>query len=280
MNYFELFWLTITENGDIMMIQGVRLMLIKERYDAILHIVNEKKAVSVTELTELLNSSESTIRRDLNALHNMRKLDKVHGGATAIEDENLLGENEIAIKYQMNMNEKIAIAQYAASLIEKDDFVYLDAGTTTEMMVDFITQKDVIYVTNGLSIAKKLSYMQFHTLVIAGKVRGITEAIVGSEAERSLKQYNFTKGFFGTNGITKDGYTTPNTDEALTKAFAMKKCKNCFVLADDSKFEKISSVCFGKLSEATIITTILENHKYDQYTNILEVESDDLHSNI
>ena len=122
--------------------------------------------------------------------------------------------------------------------------------------------------------------MQFHTLVIAGKVRGITEAIVGSEAERSLKQYNFTKGFFGTNGITKDGYTTPNTDEALTKAFAMKKCKNCFVLADDSKFEKISSVCFGKLSEATIITTILENHKYDQYTNILEVESDDLHSNI
>jgi len=255
-------------------------MLIKERYDAILHIVNEKKAVSVTELTGLLNSSESTIRRDLNALHNMRRLDKVHGGAVAVKDEHVLGENEIAVKYQLNVDEKIKIAQYAASLIQKDDFVYLDAGTTTEMMIDFITQKDVIYVTNGLTIAKELSYRKFYTVVIAGRVRGITEAIVGSEAERSLKQYHFTKGFFGTNGIAKEGYTTPNIEEAQTKSFAMKKCKDCFVLADSSKFEKISSISFGKLAEATIITTNLDNHKYSEYTTILEVENDDLHSNV
>ena len=59
-------------------------MLTEERYAAILNLVEEKKAVSVLELTELLNNSESTVRRDLNALHQMGKLNKVHGGATSI----------------------------------------------------------------------------------------------------------------------------------------------------------------------------------------------------
>ena len=59
-------------------------MLTEERYAAILKLLEEKKAVSVLELTELLNSSESTIRRDLTALHRMGKLTKVHGGATSI----------------------------------------------------------------------------------------------------------------------------------------------------------------------------------------------------
>lgn len=263
----------MTENDGMMSSQGEKIdMLINKRYEAILKIVNEKKAVTVNELTELLHSSESTVRRDLNALHDMKKLEKVHGGAIALTKEHhLLGENEMEVKYQLNMDEKLEIAKYAASLIKINDFVYLDAGTTTEMMIDFLEQKDVIYVTNALSIAKKLSYYKFHTFIIAGKVRGITEAIVGSEAERSLKQYNFTKGFFGVNGIAKEGFSTPSIDEAQTKNFAMKRCKSRYMLADSSKFDKLSSVCFGKLKEATIITSRLENINYKEYTNIVEV---------
>lgn len=256
-------------------------MLAKERYDHILSIVNEKKAVSVIELTQMLQASESTIRRDLNQLHAMGKLEKVHGGAVAnTESESLVGENELSVKYQLNMEEKIKIARYAASLIVKDDFVYLDSGTTTELMIDFLAERDVVYITNGLSIARKLSYNQFKTYVVAGRVRGITEAIVGTEAEESLAKYHFTKGFFGTNGIAKEGYTTPNIDEAKTKSYALHKCKSCFMVADPSKFEKISPVCFGKLQEATIITTKLVNTKYQDYTKIVEVDRNDLYNNI
>ncbi len=248
-------------------------MLAKERYDRILAILHQKKAISVAELTDLLKTSESTIRRDLNELDALGKLEKVHGGAIAkAESETLVFENELSVKYQLNMEEKVSIARYAASLIQEDDFVYLDSGTTTEMMVDFLVHKDVVYITNGLSIARKLAANHFKTYIVAGCVRRITEAVVGSEAEESLSKYHFTKGFFGTNGIAKEGYTTPNIDEAKTKSYALHLCQESFMLADSSKFEKISPVCFGKLHEAAIITTKLVNTNYHDYTKIVEVD--------
>ena len=90
----------------------------------------------------------------------------------------------------------------------------------------------------------------------------MTEAIIDSEAIISLSKYNFTKGFFGTNGLSSDrGFTTPDVREADIKNFAMRRCAKKFVLCDSSKFNKYQSN-FAAGSDITVITDkITENIK-------------------
>lgn len=116
-------------------------MLAEERMSIILETVNEQKAVKLSQLCEMLDASISTVRRDINALADMGKLVKVHGGAMALDDNFSFIEHNVEEKLAFFTEEKIAIAKYAASLIEYGDFVYIDAGTTTEKMIDFIPQK-------------------------------------------------------------------------------------------------------------------------------------------
>ena len=126
-----------------MFAKGGWIMLIQERFDAILKLLEQKRAVTVIELTQLLNTSESTIRRDLSALAEMGKIHKVHGGATVIE-QSLTKEETVIAKSTKNIEEKNLIAKYAASIINDDDFIFLDAGTTTEIMIDYLSPNKAI----------------------------------------------------------------------------------------------------------------------------------------
>lgn len=256
-------------------------MLTEERYSAILRFLDERKAATVQELGELLNASESTIRRDLNSLHSLGRLNKVHGGATSIDNGYSTTEDDVSVKYSLNTEEKAAISRYAASLISPNDFVFLDAGTTTEQMIDFITETSAVFVTDGVFLAKKLAKRGFTVFVPAGRIKATTEAVVGSETVESLCRYNFTIGFFGTNGVAvREGFTTPDIDEARVKTAAMDRCKRRIILADPSKFGKVSSVTFAKLSAAEIVTTRLEDSQFRKHTKITEVEQIDLHRNL
>ena len=247
-------------------------MLTEERHELILQEIKKNSVVYVSELVTLLNTSESTIRRDLNTLHKDGKLKKVHGGATALDKGINTKEDMVAIRKKLHTNEKIEIAKYAASLIEPGDFVYIDAGTTTEIMIDFIEEKDAVFVTNGIGHGKKLVEKQCKTFILGGEIKWATEATIGVEAINSLKKYNFTKGFFGANGISKNrGYTTPDINEALVKEEALGRTRNPYILGDNSKFDEISSVTFGELSRAVIITTKIEDNEYKELTEVLEV---------
>ena len=101
------------------------------------------------ELTEQLHSSESTIRRDLNTLDAQGRLIKIHGGAMAVGGEYRTQDAAFSLREDQNRAEKLRIAQYAASLIRAHDFVYLDAGTSTALMIDFITAQQVTFVTDA-----------------------------------------------------------------------------------------------------------------------------------
>ena len=238
-------------------------MLAQERFERILEILREKQSVTVVELTEKLNTSESTIRRDLTELNRQGLLIKVHGGATAIKSV-LSREEEVITKSKKHQEEKRKIAKYAASLINKEDIVYLDAGTTTE----------IIYVTNGITHARKLMNAGFKVHLIGGEIKAVTEALVGEEALEQLDKYNFTKGFFGTNGIDlKRGFTTPDQKEAAVKKKAMEQCQKTYILSDASKFNVISTIKFADLKKAEIITDHLENKEFKRITNIEEVFS-------
>ena len=103
--------------------------------------------------------------------------------------------------------------------------------------------------------------------LLGGEFKAVTEAIVGEEAVAALEKYNFTKGFWGANGVSlQKGFSTPELKEAMVKKKSMENCKECFVLADESKFNQISS------EGATVITTGLSLSAYKKCKNVIDVK--------
>ena len=208
-------------------------MLTEERWDRIIDVVDKDKAVTVQELEAALNVSASTIRRDLSQLHKLGKIVKVHGGATAIEKKYVARDLSMDEKHFMNNDEKLMIANYAAGLIKPNDFVYIDAGTTTEMLVECLTEMKACYMTNSVMHAWHLSQKGCSTFLTGGELKSTTEAIVGMMTEENLRKFHFTIGFWGTNGVSDEcGFTTPEPNEAMIKKISMQQTEKRFVLCD------------------------------------------------
>lgn len=248
-------------------------MLTEERYAIILEQVKQYKSVKLPKLCELLDASESTVRRDLTELDERGLIKKVHGGAIAVDDCSFnLVEQDVESKSKMFTEEKIAIARYAASLVDDRDFVFIDAGTTTEKMIDFLPDKDVTFVTNAFVHAKKLAQRGFKVYIPAGEIKLTTEAIVGAECVSSLQCYNFTKSFIGANGISlSGGISTPDRNEASVKSTVVQNSQTAYILADHSKFDHVDSVTFAQLGRVKIITDKLPDKKYLTKADIKEV---------
>lgn len=242
------------ETGDLQTEKEMQ-MLSEQRYLMILELLEKNRSITVAELAGTLNISESTARRDLKALDRAGRLTKVFGGAVVSEGIFSAKEPTVAQKSGIYRNEKMKIAKYAASLIGEDDFIFLDAGTTTGCMLEFIGETGASFVTNAVSHARKLAANGIHVLLTGGELKGSTEAVVGTTAVLSLRDYHFTMGFFGVNGISKTaGLTTPDMNEALVKKTAMEQCRESVVVCDHSKFGMVSSVTFASLEDVLVLT--------------------------
>ena len=114
-------------------------MLTEKRYELILELLDKKRSVTVPEIKEVLGGSESTIRRDLNALDKAGRLTKVFGGAVSSDGTFTGTEPSVAQKMELQQEEKRRIAQFAAGLIQPDDFVYLTVERNQELFEDVET---------------------------------------------------------------------------------------------------------------------------------------------
>lgn len=245
-------------------------MLVQKRYEIILSELAKTGLVSVAELCDLLNVSEATVRRDINELSKQGLLNKVFGGAASLDEGYNTSTLPSSIREQADTAEKEEIAKKAASMIQENDFIYLDAGTTTAMMIDFINVRRASFVTNSLQAAAALALRGYQVSIIAGQVRPTTGAIIGSEAMGCLARYNFSLGFFSTSGISvQSGYTNSDLDEARCKTQAMAQCKRRYVLAEAKKFESASRATFAQLQDATLITNQTPPTDYYHHTRIL-----------
>ena len=230
-------------------------MLTEERYKKILTLLEEKKSITVAENTDHLGISESTARRDITALSKAGRLTKVFGGAVTNDGTFVTQEPTVSQKIHVQTAEKRQIARYAASLVVDTDFIYLDAGTTTGCMIDYLSDPNASFVTNAVAHAQKLPSLGKQVFLIGGELKGSTEAVIGPQAMEALERYHFTRGFFGTNGITRrDGFTTPDAGEAQVKRTAMGQCRQCYILADSTKFGNISAVTFAPFHAGIILT--------------------------
>ena len=132
-------------------------MLADKRHSMILGIVNDEGSATVGDLAERIGISESTIRRDLAQLADAGKLNKVHGGAVALDAEDVQHDVPVAERSAKNVAQKRAIAQAAARLVGPQDFVYLDAGSSVDLLVDCLDEMRATYATDSVSHALKLA---------------------------------------------------------------------------------------------------------------------------
>ena len=247
-------------------------MLTEERQSLLLEAVNRNHSIGLNELCQMFQSSESTIRRDLSFLAGKGLLTKVRGGAMALDEKFTPIERNMDEKSVLFITEKDAIARYAASLVQDGDCVFVDAGTTTEKMTDYLSVKNATFVTNAFTHAKKLAQKGYQVFVPAGEIKASTEAIVGAGCQMSLQNYHFNKCFIGVDGISlSGGFSTPDQNEACVKTTVMNHSQECYVLADHSKFDKITSVTFAPLNRGIIITDRLQEQKYNQDATVHEV---------
>ena len=179
----------------------------------------------------------------------------------------------MAAKETLAVVQKKCIAKAAAALITAEDFVFLDAGSTTLALARELSGPalDARYVTNGVAHARLLAQKGCKVFLVGGLLRPETEAIIGAAALHSLQQYNFTKAFLGANGVALDaGFTTPDPEEAAVKATVVRRAREAWFLVDDSKFARIYPAVIAELSGGAILTNHCPNPKYRQFTLVKE----------
>ncbi len=248
-------------------------MIAEERRARIVDMVNTYGAMSLPDLMEDLDASESTIRRDLSHLNKAGLLKRVHGGATKLTTfEVVLANTALESRQFEHMKEKQAIAAYAATLIGPKDFVFVDGGSTADCLVEAITETNATYFTNSMPLAQKLHAKGCRTFLPSGEVSPVSEVLVGSDTVDRIRQCHFTVGFFGTNGADpENGFTTPGFGEAAVKQVALEHSVRPYIITDSSKFKTISLIKFASFDDATIITDHVDNPSYKEAGSIVEV---------
>ena len=212
----------------------------------------------VRELTELLDVSEMTIRRDLDALASAGVLEKVHGGAMR---RGGLASDEpgFEAKSEQQLREKEAIARQAAKLVEPGQSIGLTAGTTTWRLAHHLARTpDLTVVTNSLQVANV-----FHrepqpgvTVIITGGVRTPSDALVGPVAVEAIRSLHLDVLFMGAHGATEDaGLTTPNIVESEANRAFVEASARRVVVADHTKWGIRGLSRFARLSEVDVFVT-------------------------
>ncbi|QQT06882.1 DeoR/GlpR transcriptional regulator [Streptococcus lutetiensis] len=234
--------------------------------------LSHDKFVRLDDLVSLLDTSESTVRRDLDELESERKLHRVHGGAElphSLQEE--FTNQQKSIK---NIQEKMLVAKKAASLISNDDVVFVDAGTTNELLLGYLSQDNLTVVTNSIHHAAKLVDKNIQTIIIGGHVKKSTDASIGTVAYEQIKQLNFDKAFLGINGIDEEFLTTPDMEEAVIKKTVIENARKLYVVTDSSKIGRVSFAKVDKIENATIITNQSSGalmKKIKENTRVIEV---------
>jgi DeoR family transcriptional regulator, fructose operon transcriptional repressor len=222
-----------------------RPVFAEERKRRILETLKQEQAVKVSDLGLLLQVSEASVRRDLQDLEEAGLLKRTHGGA--VSNQTAAFEPSLAEKEDRYRAEKMTIAGLAAAMVQEGDTVMLDAGSTTLQIARLLKQREhLTVVTNAVNVAGELAASQVEVIVTGGSLRRGVLSLVGPIAERALAGLQVDKLFLGANGVDLEkGVTTPNLIEAQTKKAMLDSAQEVIVVADHSKFGRVtfSQVC-------------------------------------
>ncbi len=226
----------------------------QDRRSQIIKMLNKQHTISNSELMDTFKISIETVRRDLAYLENQGLLERVYGGA--VKKNFMNTEPEYTNRQTENLDEKQAIANEAEKLIDLNDTVFFDIGTTTLSLAQNLdNNKNIKAFTNSLRVATSLSEKGCEVIVTGGKVRNGEFSVSGFIAENNMSQFNFDKAIIGIAGIDENGITDFIPEEANLRKQIIKNARKTIVLADYTKFgiRAICNIC--SLSDIDILIT-------------------------
>jgi DeoR/GlpR family transcriptional regulator of sugar metabolism len=233
-------------------------MLARQRQAKILERVREDGAVRVADLVRELGVSDMTVRRDLETLDDRGLLEKVHGGATALEG-NALFEPTFVAKSSLQQSEKDAIADAAVALVEPGMAIGVSAGTTTFALAQRLADvPNITVVTNSIRVTDVLNHSgrADQTTILTGGVRTPSEALVGPFAVAALRTVHVDLVFVGVHGMDPhSGFTCPNLLEAETDRALIEAGRRLVVVADHTKWGVIGISSIARLDQADVLIT-------------------------
>jgi DeoR/GlpR family transcriptional regulator of sugar metabolism len=231
-------------------------MLAHMRRNQILELLQTKGGVRLSELSEVLEVSEMTVRRDLDVLEKEGTIERVHGGAVlAQRGAEEPGFDKKSLREQA---EKSAIAQYAVELVKPGSAIALSAGTTTCTLARHIARLDgITVVTNSMKVWHELQQdgRKAATVILTGgEFRTPSDALVGPTADAAIRSLYFDTLFLGVHGIDPTaGLTTPNITEAETNRAFISRCRKLVVVADHTKWRMAALCTMAPLSDVDVL---------------------------
>ncbi len=233
-----------------------KLLIPAQRRDRIHEYLAANKIARTTDLCDLLEASEATVRRDLEWLEQEGILERTHGGA--ILSQRMTLEPGYQQRAQVSMDEKRSIGALAASLIEKDDVVFLNSGTTTtEVLRHTRNDPSISIFSNNLWGVVELGEPGFHYYLVGGQFQPRSYSVAGRFATENLGQVYANKAILGTDGFSlKHGCTVPSNAEAEIVRQMIRQTKGEIILvADHSKWGVVSNFQIAAIEELTTLVT-------------------------
>ena len=215
-------------------------MLAAVRQEQIKDIILNEKTVSVVRLSELFSVSEETIRRDLNVLEEEGVLIRKHGGA--IVANRVLSEVNNNVLERVFVENKQKIALQSRRFIKSGDCLYFDASTTAYHICKEIDDMKLTVLTNALNVMTLFSARENVNLIgVGGTLSKTRGCFIGRIAVNTLRSYHVDKAFISCRSISmEEGVTDSNDDIAETKQAVIRRANQVFLVADHSKFNKVS----------------------------------------
>lgn len=229
------------------------------RHQKILTILEQKKTISVNVLSEILETSTVTIRKDLKLLENKRLLFRNHGGASL--ENPYVNDKSVNEKEFINSKEKDVIGREAAKTIGNDQYIIIASGTSVLAMAKYINPlRKLTVVTSALNVAiQLLQNSAIEVLMLGGYIRPNSFSVIGHHSEMILSETACSKLFLSVDAIDLDfGLYTSNTLEAHLNQKMIEASKEVIVLADATKFGKKS---FGRICSIDKVDHIITDNR-------------------
>jgi DeoR family transcriptional regulator of aga operon len=239
-------------------------VLNEERRRAIIDFVNRKGRARVGELAARFGSSEITIRRDLDLLHERGLIYRTHGGALPIRS-GLDSDRDLTQRELQHPREKSRIAAAAVRMIQEGQSIILDSGSTTTAIARALHGfQQLTVITNAINIAAELAGSRIDVILTGGMLRKNSYSLVGPIAEESLRHLKADLLFLGVDGFdTHSGVSTPNLLEAQLNRLMVNVASRVVAVCDSSKFGRSSLSSIAAISNIHGVITDKQIPKAD-----------------
>lgn len=232
--------------------------------------LQDVQSATIEELQKKFKVSVQTLRRDLKELEDKRIISKVYGGVIYNGDKLL--NNSSVIDFQIrstdHLLEKQNIGKIASSLVQENDVIFIDSGTTTCQVLPFLEPfKNLTVVTHSLLAMEMLQDLQnVHTILLGGEYRNKVKSF---QFDMHQIHYFFSKAFIATVGISlQQGLTNIDLVEGEVKKEVIRRSKLVYLMCDSSKFDYVAYNRFADLNQINgLITETKPSDKYMNYLN-------------